>query len=42
MVEVARGFLSLETFQKLLENPEGKKGGPLAPAAGLYLMRVAY
>ena len=42
MVEVARGFLSLETFQKLLENPEGKKGGPLAPAAGLFLMRVEY
>lgn len=42
MVEVARGFLSLEAFQKLLENPEGKKGGPLAPAAGLFLMRVEY
>ena len=42
MVEVARGFLSLETFQKLLENPEDKKGGPLAPAAGLFLMRVEY
>ena len=42
MVEVARGFLSLETFQKLLEDPEGKKGGPLAPAAGLFLMRVEY
>ncbi len=42
MVEVSRGFLSLEAFQKLLQNPEGKKGGPLAPAAGLFLMRVEY
>jgi tRNA pseudouridine38-40 synthase len=42
MVEVARGFLSVEQFQKLLQNPEGKKGGPLAPAAGLFLMRVEY
>lgn len=42
MVEVARGFMSLEQFQKLLQNPEGKKGGPLAPAAGLFLMRVVY
>lgn len=42
MVEAARGFLSLEAFQKLLQNPEGKKGGPLAPAAGLFLMRVEY
>ncbi len=42
MVEVARGFLSLEAFQKLLQNPEGKKGGPLAPAGGLFLMCVAY
>jgi len=42
MVEVARGFLSVEQFQKLLQNPEGKKGGPLAPAAGLFLMRAEY
>ena len=42
MVEVARGFLGLEEFQELLQNPESKKGGPLAPAAGLFLMRVEY
>lgn len=42
MVEVGRGFMSLEQFQKLLQNPDGKKGGPLAPAAGLFLMRVEY
>ncbi|MGH8003663.1 MAG: tRNA pseudouridine(38-40) synthase TruA [Limisphaerales bacterium] len=42
MVEVARGFLGLEVFQKLLQNPEGKKGGPLAPPFGLFLMRVEY
>lgn len=42
MVEVARGFLGLEEFQKLLQNPEEKKGGPLAPASGLFLMRVEY
>ncbi len=42
MVEVARGFLSLEEFQKLLQNPEGKKGGPLVPPSGLFLMRVEY
>ena len=42
MVEVARGFMSLEAFQKLLQNPEEKKGGPLAPASGLFLMRVEY
>ncbi len=42
MVEVARGFMSVEEFQKLLQNPEGKKGGPLAPACGLFLMGVEY
>ena len=42
MVEVARGFMSVEEFQKLLQNPEGKKGGPLAPASGLFLMGVEY
>ena len=42
MVEVARGFLELEEFQKLLQNSGAKKGGPLAPASGLFLMRVEY
>ena len=42
MAEVARGFLSLEAFQKILLNPDEKKGGPLAPASGLFLMRVEY
>ena len=42
MVEVARGFMPWDTFRELLHNPDGKKGGPLAPPLGLFLTRVEY
>jgi tRNA pseudouridine38-40 synthase len=42
MAEVARGFMPLETFRELLQNPGNKKGGPPAPPSGLFLTRVEY
>ncbi len=42
MVEVARGFMPLETFRELLQNPGNRKGGPPAPPSGLFLTRVEY
>lgn len=42
MVEVARGFMPLETFRQLLQSPGNRKGGPPAPPSGLFLTRVEY
>ncbi|MGE0060116.1 MAG: tRNA pseudouridine(38-40) synthase TruA [Dehalococcoidia bacterium] len=41
LVEVGRGRLSVDSFEKLLQGPPAS-AGPVAPAHGLCLMRVDY
>ena len=41
LVEVGRGRISIDGFEKLLERPPAS-AGPVAPAHGLCLMRVDY
>lgn len=42
LVEVGRGRLSAAGFRKLLRQAEPASAGPVAPAHGLYLVRVCY
>lgn len=42
MVHVARGRDSIEWFRSLLDDPSGVKSHHMAPADGLYLVRVLY
>jgi len=42
LVEVGRGRLSPATFRSFLRRAEPASAGPVAPAHGLYLIRVSY
>jgi tRNA pseudouridine38-40 synthase len=42
LVEVGRGRLSAAGFRRLLRQAEPASAGPVAPAHGLYLIRVCY
>ena len=42
LVEIATGRLTIDTFRSLLQRAEPNSAGPLAPAHGLCLVRVAY
>jgi tRNA pseudouridine38-40 synthase len=42
LVEAGRGRLGAAAFRGLLRRPEPSKAGPVAPAHGLCLLRVAY
>jgi tRNA pseudouridine38-40 synthase len=42
LVEVGKGRVSLAGFRKLLRQAEPASAGPVAPAHGLYLVRVCY
>ncbi len=40
LVEVGKGKMTLEEFQKILDSKDRKKAGPTAPAHGLFLKEV--
>ncbi len=42
LVEVGRGRIGSEEFQRILESKDRKKAGPTAPAQGLFLKEVKY
>jgi len=42
LIEVGKGKISSEEFQKILESKDRKKAGPTAPAHGLFLKEVKY
>jgi tRNA pseudouridine38-40 synthase len=42
LVEVGKGKINSEEFQKILETKDRKKAGPTAPAHGLFLKEVKY
>ena len=42
LVEIGAGRLTIEAFRNLLQQAEPNSAGPLAPAHGLCLVRVAY
>ena len=42
LVEVGRGKIDSEEFQKILDSQDRKKAGPTAPAHGLFLKEVKY
>lgn len=42
LVEVGRGKISSEEFQRILESKDRKEAGPTAPAQGLFLKKVNY
>ena len=42
LVEVGKGKIDPERFQKILESKDRKKAGPTAPAHGLFLKEVKY
>ena len=42
LVEVGRGKVSPEEFQRILESKDRRKAGPTAPALGLFLKEVKY
>jgi len=42
LVEVGKGKISSEEFQKILESKDRKNAGPTAPAQGLFLKEVKY
>ncbi|MBS3918039.1 MAG: tRNA pseudouridine(38-40) synthase TruA [Deltaproteobacteria bacterium] len=42
LVEVGRGKIDADEFQKILESKDRKKAGPTAPAHGLFLKEVKY
>jgi tRNA pseudouridine38-40 synthase len=42
LVQVGRSKLGVSDFRSLLRRAEPSSAGPVAPAGGLYLMRVAY
>ena len=42
LVEIGKGKISPDEFQKILESKDRKKAGPTAPAHGLFLKEVKY
>jgi tRNA pseudouridine38-40 synthase len=42
LVEIGKGRISFEEFQRILESKDRKKAGPTAPARGLFLKEVKY
>jgi tRNA pseudouridine38-40 synthase len=42
LVEVGKGKISTVEFQKILDSKDRRKGGPTAPAQGLFLKEVKY
>jgi tRNA pseudouridine38-40 synthase len=42
LVEVGKGKISSEEFQRILDSKDRKKAGPTAPAHGLFLKKVKY
>jgi tRNA pseudouridine38-40 synthase len=42
LIEVGRGYFSVEDFVNIMEAKDRKKAGPTAPACGLYLVEVRY
>ncbi|MDI6763246.1 MAG: tRNA pseudouridine(38-40) synthase TruA [Thermodesulfobacteriota bacterium] len=42
LVEVGKGKISSEEFQRILESKDRKEAGPTAPAQGLFLKEVKY
>ena len=42
LVEIGKGKISPEEFQKIIESQDRKKAGPTAPAKGLFLKEVKY
>lgn len=42
LIEVGRGKIGFEEFQRILESKDRKKAGPTAPAHGLFLKEVKY
>ncbi len=42
LIEVGKGKINSEEFQKILESKDRKKAGPTAPARGLFLKEVKY
>lgn len=42
LIEVGKGKINSEEFQKILESKDRKKAGPNAPARGLFLKEVKY
>ena len=42
LVEVGKGRMNAEEFQKILDSKDRKKVGPTAPAQGLFLKEVKY
>jgi tRNA pseudouridine38-40 synthase len=42
LIEVGKGKINPEEFQKILESKDRKKAGPTAPAHGLFLKEVKY
>ena len=42
LVEVARGYFSVEDFADIMKAKDRRKAGPTAPARGLYLVEVKY
>ena len=42
LIEVGRGFFSVSDFIEIMKAKDRRKGGPTAPACGLYLVEVKY
>jgi tRNA pseudouridine38-40 synthase len=42
LIEVAKGKINSDEFQKILDSRDRKKAGPTAPAHGLFLKEVKY
>jgi len=42
LVEVGKGKINSEEFQKILESKDRKMAGPTAPTHGLFLREVKY
>jgi len=42
LIEVGRGYFSVEDFVNILKAKDRRKAGPTAPACGLYLVEVKY
>jgi tRNA pseudouridine38-40 synthase len=42
LIEVGRGKINSDEFQKILDSRDRKKAGPTAPAHGLFLKEVKY
>jgi tRNA pseudouridine38-40 synthase len=42
LVEVGKGKINSEDFQKILDSKNRREAGPTAPARGLFLKEVKY